>query len=154
MQLGIGNNNVKFKINRNNQEIAYKLWVELSTRKIGLEFEPEYDVIIEVYNSWYAFGGTARDLLKEIPVEAIDKSDYLIKLTIDVLNKGLRPHLTRWQAKFRQWYKIERENDCLKPSQELQKEYPQYEELVKDLQETNPKMIYYCSLMKDIAFMK
>ena len=50
--LGIGSNRVTLKYNKKDQEIAYKLWVELSTRKIGLEYKPEYDVIVEMYNSW------------------------------------------------------------------------------------------------------
>lgn len=54
--LGIGrNSSVKLKYNRKDQEVAYKLWVELSTRKIGLPFDQENDVITEVYNSWYDF---------------------------------------------------------------------------------------------------
>ena len=55
VNLGIGQNTIKFKYNRKDQEIAYKIWVELNTRKIGLEFERDYDVIVEVYNSWYSF---------------------------------------------------------------------------------------------------
>lgn len=31
----------------------------------------------------------------------------LIKLTERVLNVGLRPHLTKWQAKYRKWYNNE-----------------------------------------------
>ena len=46
LSLGIGSNKVTLKLNRKDQEIAYKLWVELNTRKIGLEFDKDYDVII------------------------------------------------------------------------------------------------------------
>ena len=35
LTLGIGNNNIKMSYCRKDQEIAYKIWVELSTRKIG-----------------------------------------------------------------------------------------------------------------------
>ena len=38
--------------------------------------------------------------------------------------------------------------------QEIQKGYPEYEELLKDLLETNEKMIEYKKLMKKIAFDK
>ena len=104
VSLGIGNSQVKLKYNKEDQEIAYKLWVELSTRKIGLDFDPENDVIFEVYDSWYNFFATARELMKEIPVERLKYSPELIELTEEVLNKGLRPHLTIWQAKYRKWY--------------------------------------------------
>ena len=98
---------VKLKYNRKDQEVAYKLWVELSTRKIGLPFDQENDVITEVYNSWYDFFKIARELLKDIPASRLPYSNDLIKLTERVLNVGLRPHLTKWQAKYRQWYNNE-----------------------------------------------
>lgn len=106
--LGIGrNSSVKLKYNRKDQEVAYKLWVELSTRKIGLPFDQENDVITEVYNSWYDFFKIARELLKDIPASRLPYSNDLIKLTERVLNVGLRPHLTKWQAKYRKWYNNE-----------------------------------------------
>lgn len=150
--LGIGQNTIKVKFNRKDQEIAYKLWVELTTRKIGLEFEKEHDVIVEIYNSWYSFFGIARGLLKEMPCEKLEYSENLVILTIDVLNKGLRPHLTQWQAKFRKWYDIERENNKKLSPQEIQQKYPEYDLLLNDLIKTNANMIHYRNLMKEIAF--
>ena len=83
--LGIGNSQVKLKYNKKDQEIAYKLWVELSTRKIGLDFDSENDVIFEVYDSWYDFFTTARELMEEIPAERLKYSSELIELTEAVL---------------------------------------------------------------------
>ncbi len=152
--LGIGSNTVALKYNKKDQEIAYKLWVELGTRKIGLMFEPEYDVLTEVYDSWYAFFSISRELLKEIPAERLQYSSQLITLTENVLNKGLRPHLTMWQAKYRKWYASNEEKYDEKTPQEIQKKFPQYEELEKDLIETNKRMIEYKELMEKIAFNK
>lgn len=152
--LGIGSNTVTLKYNKKDQEIAYKLWVELGTRKIGLMFEPEYDVLTEVYDSWYAFFSISRELLKEIPAERLQYSYQLITLTENVLNKGLRPHLTMWQAKYRKWYASNEEKYDEKTPQEIQKKFPQYEELEKDLIETNKRMIEYKELMEKIAFNK
>lgn len=154
--LGIGNSSLKLKYNKKDQEIAYKLWVELSTRKIGLEFEQDYDVITEVYNSWYNFFEIARELMKEIPCEKFDSSYNLVQLTWDVLNDGLRPHLTHWQAMFRKWYEVNCKSGRYKesPPQEIQRDFPKYEELVKDLINTNQHMIEYKKMMKEIAFKK
>ena len=60
ISLGIGDSSVKLTYNKKDQEIAYKLWIELSTRKIGLVFDKEHDVITEVYDSWYEFFKIAR----------------------------------------------------------------------------------------------
>lgn len=150
--LGLGDSNVKLIYNKKDQEIAYKLWVELSTRKIGLLFNQDYDVIIEVYNSWYEFFNIARELLKEIPVSRLPYSNDLIELTEKVLNEGLRPHLTMWQAKFRKWYEDTLSSNPQGSPQEIQKNCPFYDELVEDLISTNQHMIEYKNLMKRIAF--
>ena len=151
VNLGIGNSSVKFSYSKKDQEIAYKIWVELSTRKIGLRFDKENDVIKEVYDSWYKFFETARELLRDIPGNRIPYSGDLIELTEKVLNIGLRPHLTKWQAKYRRWYEEELKRDNGTP-QDIQKKYPEYDALVEDLIETNEKMIEYKKLMKRIAF--
>lgn len=156
--LGLGDSSIKLKYDKKDQEIAYKLWVELSTRKIGLLYDEKNDVITEVYDSWYEFFKTARELLKQVPVHRLKYSDELIKLTERVLNKGLRPHLTSWQAKYRKWYEIEVEKGKREKKQEtpqeIQKRYPQYALLIADLMETNKRMIEYKDLMKKIAFDK
>ena len=149
------NSSVKLKYNRKDQEVAYKLWVELSTRKIGLPFDQENDVITEVYNSWYDFFKIARELLKDIPASRLPYSNDLIKLTERVLNVGLRPHLTKWQAKYRKWYNnefIKKNNKKSETPQEIQKRYPEYSVLVEDLVLTNKRMIEYKDLMGKIAF--
>lgn len=151
VNLGIGNSSIKLSYSKKDQEIAYKLWVELSTRKIGLPFDRENDVITEVYNSWYEFFKIARELLKEIPVSRIPYSSDLIQLTEKVLNMGLRPHLTTWQAKYRKWYDKASAEQPGAP-QDIQKQYPEYSLLIEDLLLTNERMIKYKDLMGEIAF--
>ena len=149
--LGIGkNNHAKLKYNHKDREIAYKLWVEISTRKIGLPFDEENDVIVEVYNSWYEFFKIARELMKEIPYRNNQKFTQLTELTERVLNDGLRPHLTTWQARFRKWYKKASEKDDRDP-QDVQKDFPEYKRLIKDIKETNQKMVAYKNYLLLIA---
>jgi len=150
--LGIGDSSIKLTYNAKDREIAYKLWVELSTRKIGLPFDKENDVIVEVYNSWYEFFKIARELLKEIPIDRLPYSNELIKLTENILNKGLRPHLTKWQARYRKWYENAATTKNTDYPQELQKSFPYYEQLIDDLVETNKHMIEYKELMRKVAF--
>tara|TARA_Y100000310_G_C20684535_1_gene818117 strand:- start:3003 stop:3389 length:387 start_codon:yes stop_codon:yes gene_type:complete len=101
---GIGS--VKIKPSHEVAQIAHKAWSELITRKAGLQFEPENDVVVEVYNSWYQLFSEMRSLIKEIPASHLKRSETkkLVNLLVDSLNKGMRPHLTKWQAKFRRWY--------------------------------------------------
>lgn len=151
--LGIGDSSVSFSYDIRDQEIAYKLWIEMNTRKIGNTFVND-DVIVEVYNSWYSFFQIARDLLKDIPVRKVKKASALVDTTTDILNKGLRPHLTKWQARFRRWFssEIEKNENRDKTPQEIQQSYPHYAEMIEELRKTNEKMLAYKSLLQKIAF--
>lgn len=150
VKLGIGNSEVRMHYDQRDREIAYKIWIELTTRKLGMMFDEENDVIYEVYNSWYESFKSIRELLKEIPAEHLTNSSSLIKVTSSVLNSGLRPHLTKWQAKYRDWY--ENNSDKNKDPQLRQKDYPEYDILVKELKESNEKIMAYAESMKEIAF--
>lgn len=146
--IGIGNSSVTIKYDESIKMIAYKIWIELITRKIGIMFDEENDVIIEVYDSWYEAFKIIRHLLEEIPAERIENAKGLIDITTKVLNDGLRPHLTTWQAKYRAWYKKEAENSLGLDPQNIQKNYPEYDTLVNDLKKTNGIMIKYASELK------
>ncbi len=132
---------VTIKVNMKNIDIAYMMFVQLKTRKIGVKFDEEYDVISEVYDSWYSVFQAIRELL--MSVRPTPNNKELIDLGNKVLNVGMRPHLTKWQAKFRKWYALElekEENDMLTP-QELQKKYPEYDLLVADLKNSQNQIL-------------
>src|SRR5260370_11840865 len=98
---------IKIRPSHEEVQIAHRAWVELTTRKAGLAFDAKNDVITEVYDSWYELFGRLRELVKEIPAQKLRSSKdtrELVRLLVDALNNGLRPHLTRWQASFRRWY--------------------------------------------------
>jgi len=156
-ELGVGNQKVKLRANRDDLKVAYQLWVELSTRKIGLPIDYDDDVIVDIYDSWYQFFGITRDLIKDIPPSKLRNGESiqgLIQLAIDVLNEGLRPHLTRWQARFRRWYDSElaKPENLLVEPQELQKRFPRYAELRTDMELLNARLIYYRAQMQKFVF--
>ena len=100
---------IEYNIIRNyqNVEIAHKIYIELITRKAAIKIEDDKDVIVEVYNSWYSLFQITRNELKSINGKLLKDNNTakeLIRLLTDILNKGLRPHLTEYQAKFRKWY--------------------------------------------------
>lgn len=154
-ELGVGNQKLRLKPNTLDQQIAYKIWVELTTRKIGLEIDLENDVIAEIYDSWYNFFSVTRDLIKDIPASKVQKksTQKIIGLSIDVLNTGLRPHLTKWQARFRRWYnkKLEEHDYSDFSPQDIQKQYPNYDELTREMLELNQRLIKYRSRMYELV---
>lgn len=154
-RLGIGKQSITLRPNATDRQIAYRLWVELSTRKIGLPVDLNDDVVAEVYNSWYEFFSVTRQLVKEVPVSKLRRSDTqkVVRLSIDVLNVGLRPHLTKWQARFRHWYRAALERDAtsdLSP-QQIQQTFPHYTELKTDLEAVNKRLIDYRDKMYELA---
>ncbi len=117
-----------------------------------MPFDLENDVIVEVYNSWYVLFGEIRNLVKEIPAGQIkdENTQKLVNLLVDSLNKGLRPHLTKWQAKFRKWYDNEVKKHDDKTPQEIQKMYPLHNDLIHDLLVINQQMVAYTVELKKI----
>lgn len=153
-EFGIGNQKIKLSPNVTDQQIAYKIWVELSTRKIGIPIDTANDVISEVYDSWFNFFAVTRELIKDVPVQKFRRKDTekIIKLSIEVLNHGIRPHLTLWQARFRRWYDNQLKLDAninIHP-QDIQKKFPQFSDLERDLLEVNQRLINYRQKMYEI----
>ncbi len=153
VQLG-GIGKVKIRPSYEDIQVAHKAWVELVTRKAALPFDKDHDVISEVYNSWYALFQEMRSLTKTIPAEKVRASkdtQELVRLLVDALNKGLRPHLTQWQARFRHWYDDALKKSVDKSPQEIQRDYPQYQELVDDLIKVNKQLVDYADVIRRIA---
>ena len=47
--------------------VAWKLYIELTTRKAALPFDENHDLIAEVYDSMYVLFGITRQLLLDLP---------------------------------------------------------------------------------------
>lgn len=154
-EIGIGQSKLKFKANNEDLQIGYMFWVELATRKIGLAIDEDNDVIIEVYKSWYEFFGSSRELIKSIPVSKIranESTRQIVRVSIQILNKDLRPHLTKWQARYRRWWDSEAlkaENSGLSP-QEIQRKFPEYAALMADMRQVNRRLIAYKLRLKEM----
>lgn len=137
-------------------KIAHNAWVELSSRKAAIEFDPDNDVIVEVYNSWYDLFRALRELAKSVPaaeIQANGDAAVLTEVLLRALNEGLRPHLTKWQARFRRWYEVALREDkyaTLTP-QEVQRQFPQYDDLVADLRSVSAGVIEFAEQLRLIA---
>ena len=156
-EIGIQGQKLKIRPNYTNIDIAYKIWVELNTRKIGLKIDFEHDLISEIYNSWYHFFGITRELIKSLPATKIrfDKdSKELIEISTKILNEGLRPHLTEWHAKYYKWYKlaVELNENNDKSPQEIQRTFQSYELLKTDMIRINNYLINYKNVIYRLAF--
>lgn len=135
-------------------EVAHKIWTELVTRKAAIRIDPEHDVILEVYDSWYALFGRVRELISQLPARMVRDdlaTQQLVMIATESLNKGLRPHLTKWQARFRNWYAGQDEALKTKTPQEVQREFPEYQELITDLHQVNEELIQYAGELQKLV---
>jgi hypothetical protein len=153
LSLDIQGSKIEYEVKRNyqNLEIAHKIFVELITRKAAIPFDEENDVIYDVYNSWYSLFKVIRKEIKNISGETLfhhEESDDLVKMATDILNKGLRPHLTKHQAKFRKWYENELTKNTQESPQDIQKRYPDYAEILTDMKKVNEYLIQYAKQLK------
>ncbi len=145
IQLG-GIGKVKLKPVVEDIQIAHRIWTELATRKAALPIDAENDVIVEVYNSWYSLFAKVRELIGAIPADLVrsePSTQELVRIATDTLNKGLRPHLTQWQARYRNWYSQQGDALKTKTPQEVQRDYKEYGTLMADLQRVNQQLIQY-----------
>ena len=158
-EFGVGKTKFRFRPNLADRQVAYAIWVELSTRKIGLPIDFEHDVITEIYDSWYEFFSVTRELVKGVPIAQVkrDSTQAIIRLSIEVLNEGLRPHLTRWQARFRRWYEHELKrldqsaDEKVIDPQQIQVHFPQYDALKDDMERVNQALVRYRAKMRELV---
>jgi hypothetical protein len=153
LSIPFGLGSITYKTTPAERILAWKLYVQLTTRKAALPFDDGHDLIVEVYESLFDLFSTTRDLILELPSDQFQVRDGLASLMLRVQKDGVRPHLTRWQADFRWWWERatnSRRNRGRSP-QEIQRQYPRYSELVSDLQRTNVELSKFADELLDIA---
>ena len=153
--LAIGNSHITYKIRRNyeNLEIAHRIFIELITRKAAIPIDEINDVIKEVYDSWYSLFQITRNEIKTFTGESLqndNQAQQLIKMATDVLNKGLRPHLTQYQAEFRKWFEEElsKPENIGKSPQEIQTNFHKYAELIESIKQVNMLLMEYAEQLR------
>jgi len=98
---------------------------------------------------------TIREEIKNLPGDYLvdnESTKKLVDLTIEILNDGLRAHLTTYQAEFRKWYdkELKKEIDSDISPQEIQKRYSKFKELTASMIEVNKTLEAYCDQLKKL----
>jgi hypothetical protein len=154
LNVQLGNvGSVELRPNNEDVQIAHRIWTELVTRKAAQPIDIEHDVIVEIYDSWYALFGRVRQLISDIPGHMLRKeksTQELVKIATQTLNNGLRPHLTRWQARFRHWYASCPDAVKEKCPQDCQRQFPDYVLLIEDIRKVNAQLIQYAGELEKI----
>jgi hypothetical protein len=152
---GLFKYNQKIKRSYQNLYVAHRIYIELVTRKAAIPIDVDKDVLVEVYNSWYSMFKTIREEIKNLPGDYLvdnESTKKLVDLTIEILNDGLRAHLTTYQAEFRKWFEkeLKKEIDSDVSPQEIQKRYSKFKELTDSMIEVNKTLEAYCVQLKKL----
>lgn len=131
-----------YELTSQDRIIAWKMYVQLKTRKAALPFDEDQDLICDVYSSLYELFPIARELLSEMPLAEVARPRGVSDLIVRILNDAIRPHMTRWQAGFRYWWEgqVKADANNEKRPQDIQKAFPGYPELIDDLKRTNTEL--------------
>ena len=82
---------------------AWSLYVELVTRIAVQSVEVDQGIIREAINSLHSLFGTTREILKEAGPDVGASRESVGGIAITVLNKGLRPFLSKWHPLLQAW---------------------------------------------------
>jgi hypothetical protein len=153
VNIPFGLGNMTYEALEQDRVLAWKLYVQLKTRKAALLFNEDHDVIADVYDSLYELFPITRDLLTSVPPREVQHKESIADLILRVQNDGLRPHMTRWQASFRYWWQraLDGPENKGKNPQEVQRQFPEYQELVDDLKLMNTELHKYAEQLLLIA---
>lgn len=127
------------------KDLAYRVWVQLTTRVLAHPIDWATDDLAKVYDSWYDAFLRIRALLEDAPLwrdTDIALAKKILGEVTDLLNGTLRPHLTRHQGDFRHWLASPGSNNAaLKklPPPERQKKYPGWSALTADFEHAQKK---------------
>ncbi len=102
----------------------------------------------EALNSLYSLFGTTRDILKEAGPDVGASYQSVGGIAIAVLNRGLRPFLTKWHPRLQVW-EAKRPPDV--SPLEYEKQWSQEPQLRQELEKLRGYLYQYALALADIA---
>lgn len=130
------------------QRAAWALYVELSTRIAVQPLGSEEGILREALTSLYNIFNITRQVLREAGPEIAKGSQSLGSISIDVLNKGLRPFLVKWHPILKN-YEERKPSDITTVDHE--RAWEKAAELRKELEQVRYQMTIYVSALAQIA---
>lgn len=130
------------------QRAAWALYVELSTRIAVQPLGSEDGILREALTSLYNIFNITRQVLREAGPEIAKGSQSLGSISIDVLNKGLRPFLVKWHPILKN-YEERKPSDVTTVDHE--RAWEKAAELREELEQVRYQMTIYVSALAQIA---
>jgi hypothetical protein len=103
VSLPFGLGSAEWETDSTQRRAAWALYVELVTRVAVQELADDAGLVREAMNSLYTLFGTTREILREAGPDVGASRESVGGLAIAVLNKGLRPFLSKWHPVLQIW---------------------------------------------------
>lgn len=130
------------------QRAAWALYVELSTRIAVQPLGSEDGILREALTSLYNIFNITRQVLREAGPEIAKGSQSLGSISIDVLNKGLRPFLVKWHPILKN-YEERKPSDVTTVDHE--RAWEKATKLREELEQVRYQMTIYVNALAQIA---
>ena len=147
LPFGIGG--VKWEVDETQTRAAWSLYVELVTRIAVEPLEADEGLLREALNSLYSLFGTTREILKEAGSDVGASKNSVGGIAIAVLNRGLRPFLSKWHHQL-QAYEAKRPPH-LSPKEHEQKWSEEGKKLRDELEKLRQDLKQYANALAKIA---
>lgn len=146
LPFGIGG--AEWEVDNTQRRAAWALYVELVTRIFVEPLKSNEGLMREALNSLYSLFGTTREILKEAGPDVGASLESVGGIAIAVLNRGLRPFLTKWHPALQVW-------QATRPLEvsplEYEKEWPEAPQLRQELEDLRQALYQYALALADIA---
>ena len=131
------------------RKAAWSLYVELVTRITIETLKEDEGLLREALNSLYSLFGTTREILKEAgPNVGASSTKSVGGIAIAVLNRRIRPFLTKWHPRLEVW-----EAKCPPNVSffEYEQQWSEALQLRNELQKLRSDLKYYAAALGKIA---
>lgn len=138
---------------KNDRLAAWRIYSQISTRIAAVEFDENIDSALLVHESLHKVFEIIREEIANIPVERLrgDKADNTVKFYLDILNQGIRPHLSAWHIPLQKFVENEQKVHANLSVLEIEKKFPKRKELLESMKLMNGRMKKYADSLLIIA---
>ncbi len=151
VKLPFGIGGAEWEADATERKAAWSIYVELITRIAIQDLEKEQGLLRESLNSLHSLFSITRQILKEAGPDVGASHESVGGIAIAVLNKGLRPFLSKWHPALQVWEAQRPANVSPKDHEKNWVEVPQ---LRSELQSLNADLEQYAVALAEVAGVK
>ena len=142
----------EWEIDEIQKKAAWEMYVELATRITTIELQPNEGLLREALNSLYSIFATTREILKRygpsIATPGNPKDTTFGHLAVGILNKILRPTLSKWHPILLDW---EQKRPLNVSITEHESHWEHKDDLRKEINEIRLKLLKYADVLGMVA---